>query len=96
MINPNKFIGYVFRRMEALKKQSFSVDSASDMSSLQKQWSNEKDKEIAERLQKLKKDRIKGELRLVVVDFILLIIENIYKPSFIYRGGENCTNLIFT
>lgn len=50
------------KRMEALKKQSFSVDSASDMSSLQKQWSNEKDKEIAERLQKLKKDRIKDTL----------------------------------
>ncbi|KFM60159.1 Zinc finger FYVE domain-containing protein 19, partial [Stegodyphus mimosarum] len=48
--------------MEAFKKQSYSVDSASAMSGLKTQWSNEKDKEIAERLQKLKRERIKEDL----------------------------------
>lgn len=47
------------KRMGALTKQSFSLDSGPGLSS---QWSNEKDKDIAERLQKLKRERIKDDI----------------------------------
>ncbi|GFS30214.1 hypothetical protein NPIL_14041 [Nephila pilipes] len=49
------------KRMAALKKQSFSVDSASHIR-LKKQYSNEKDQELAERLQKLKREGVKATL----------------------------------
>ncbi|XP_055950060.1 abscission/NoCut checkpoint regulator-like isoform X3 [Argiope bruennichi] len=47
------------RRMQALKKQSFSVDSSAHIR-LKSQMSNETDKDLAERLQKLKRDRVKA------------------------------------
>ncbi|GBN38763.1 Abscission/NoCut checkpoint regulator [Araneus ventricosus] len=47
------------KRMEALKKQSFSVDSSAHIR-LKSQFSNETDKDLAERLQKLKRDRVKA------------------------------------
>ncbi|CAL1278662.1 unnamed protein product [Larinioides sclopetarius] len=47
------------KRMEALKKQSFSVDSSAHIR-LKSQLSNETDKDLAERLQKLKRDRVKA------------------------------------
>ncbi|KAG8190362.1 hypothetical protein JTE90_022009 [Oedothorax gibbosus] len=49
------------KRMEAFKKQSYSVDSETH-ARLKSQWSNEKDKALAERLQRLKRDRIKNLL----------------------------------
>ncbi|XP_015906946.1 abscission/NoCut checkpoint regulator isoform X2 [Parasteatoda tepidariorum] len=48
------------KRMSLLKKQSYSVDSATHVQ-LQSEWCD-KDIEIAERLQKLKSDRIKADL----------------------------------
>ncbi|GIY58688.1 hypothetical protein CDAR_415981 [Caerostris darwini] len=49
------------KRMESLKKQSFSMDSSSHIR-LKQQYSNEQDKNLAERLQKLKRDRVKATL----------------------------------
>ncbi|GFY43273.1 hypothetical protein TNIN_189921 [Trichonephila inaurata madagascariensis] len=49
------------KRMAALKKQSFSVDSASHIR-LKQQYSNEKDQALAERLQKLKREGVKATL----------------------------------